>query len=427
MSNSKSRQSTRYSVTFPTLPTLKIVPQKVFLHQEEHQHDVLILQFSSTLPQWYKLLKTGVPLEFAWNQGSLSKSWVGYVSFVSKKTMGGQKQDMMEVHCIGSSFPLKERASKVFVNSSVPDAVREIVAAFGFNYIGEQHPLRFDQLTLAGHSYWEWINEQAKKIGYGVVVDGLNFIFRPLDKIIDYGVSNVPSFTMHTKVAPVNTAYAERTLDTFRILDGEHLDSVSHKRAYKQTAGIDPYTNISHFARKSPKDVGRNLRLKSADVLFQEYEQSHVVGNTASAEDVAAGAAHYSRLSIPAQVTAQGDPRTKVLHPVILTGTGNSTDGYWVAKKVKHMFSRNGNYQIEMVIATDGSEESKTSSLRNSPDTFAGVINLAEALKNGGPAITGNKNRAYKLITKTSVKNEYSQGWNRTPARWVYSAISKGR
>lgn len=427
MSNSKVRQGTRYQVVFPTLPTLKIVPMKAFLHQEEQKHDVLILQFSSTLPQWYKLLKTGVPIEFAWSQGFLKKSWIGYVSFVSKRTNGGQKNDMMEVHCLGSSFPLKERAAKVFVNSSIPDAVQDIVTAFGFKYVGEQHPLKFDQLTMAGHSYWEWINEQAKRIGYGVVVDGMTFMFRPLDKFIDYGVSNIPAFSMHTKVAPVNTAYSERTLDTFRVLDGEHLDSQKNRRTVKNVGGIDPYTKSTHFAQKSPKEVGKNIRSNLADVLFQEHDQSHIVSSISAAQGISSGSAHYSRLSIPAEVTGQGDPRTKILHPVILMGTGTTTDGYWITKKVKHMFSRNGNYQVEMLVATDGSNQSKQTSVRNSPDVYTGVVNLAEALKNGGAPIMSYQNRAYKLMKKTSVKNEFSQGWNRTPARWVYTPVSKGR
>jgi tRNA A37 threonylcarbamoyltransferase TsaD len=36
----------------------------------------------------------------------------------------------MKIHCVGASYPLKQRATRVFYNSSVPEAVEVIAKEF---------------------------------------------------------------------------------------------------------------------------------------------------------------------------------------------------------------------------------------------------------------------------------------------------------
>lgn len=414
----KYRRGTSYTVELPTIPTLSAQPRRAEIHQKQYQHDVLILEFSQPADAWFSVVKTGVPIKFSWNQGSYSKTFFGYVSFLVRNA-SGQIENIMEVHCVGTTFVLKERATKVFTNTTIPAAVRSIVTNFGFNFIGEDDTLVFDQLTMAGHSYWEWIQEQAKRIGYGVMVDGMNFYFRPLDALIDQNITSTPVLSMSSTETPINTQILDRTLDSFKVLQGEHIEDANNLRAVKVTAGVDPVNGQVVSSSVSPNVIGSNLRATTSDVLFSEYRSEQVVHSNSAAISIASGAATLARLNMPAKIKCQGDPRITPFHPVMIQGTGPQTDGYWVAKEVKHMFARIGDYQIEMTAGTDGIGSNLVTANRQGTDTVVGMVNLDLAIANGTNMAASGKNLV-ALRFGSSNANMTNQGFNRTPTVWVY-------
>ena len=417
----KYRRGTTFSLTFPTLPSITILPRRVEIHQKPYHHDVLIMEFSNSSPMWFSLMKTGVPLQFNWSQETFQNSWVGYVSYISK-TVAGQISDVMEVHCVGSTFPLKERVSKVFVNMSVSTAVRNIATEFGFNFVGEDDGVVFDQLTIAGHSYWEWIQEQAKRIGYGVYVHNMDFCFRPIDKLIDQSINSVPVLEMTSTQLGINNQLMDRTLDEFKVLNGEYIEDITALRTSKVVSGVDPITGNKITSTASPASVGENVRETTSDVLFTEVRSDRVVSSKVSAQALSSGSAQLSRFNMPAFIKCQGDPRIHPYAPILIKNTGPLTDGYWIPKEVRHMFARLGDYQIELKAGVDGTGVSLKTAARQGTTSIAGVINLTEALQNGYSNATALKIKAYRLVSKHPVMKESDQGFNRTPALWSYLA-----
>ena len=413
----KYRRGTSYSIQLPTIPTLSVQPRRVEIHQKQYHHDVLIMEFSQPADLWFEVVNTGVPIKFTWSQGSITKTFYGYVSFLVRNA-AGQIENLMEVHCVGTTFVLKERATKVFTNTTIPAAVNSIVTSFGFKFIGEDDTRVFDQLTMAGHSYWEWIQEQAKRIGYGVLVDGMNFSFRPLDKLIDQGITSVPVLSISTAETPINTQVLDRTLDSIKILQGEHIEDANSLRAIKHTSGVDPITGKVVTSISSPNTVGSALRTNVSDVMFSEYRSEQVVHDISSAQSAAAGAATMARMNMPAKIKCQGDPRISPFNPVLVQGTGPQTDGYWIAKEVKHMFARIGDYQIEMTAGTDGTGNNLLTTVRQGTDTVVGMVNLNEAVKNGRN-ITASSSNQVSLKLGSSGVSMTNQGFRRTPATWV--------
>lgn len=418
----KYRRGTVYGLSFPTLPTIKLTPRRVEILQKQHRHDLLIMEFSNTSPKWFELMKTGVPFEFTWSQAGISNSFVGYVSYVSKN-VAGQIEDVMEVHCVGSTFPLKERANRVFSNTTIPMAVKKTVEEFGFNFIGEDNGVVFDQLTMAGHSYWEWIQEQAKRIGYGVSVHNMNFFFRPLDKLIDQSMTNAPVLELTSTEYGINNELFDRTLDWFKVLNGEYIEDSDALRATKTVGGVDPLTGSRLSSTKSPNAVGVNLRSDVNDVLFSEFRSDKVVNSRVTAEAVASGAAHRARFNMPAMIKCQGDPRIRPFAPVVVRGTGPLTDGYWIATEVRHMFARIGDYQIEMKAAADGTGLDQTTSIRQGTQSAVGVVNLEEAMKGDSPIVSALKQSKAVLQNKSHLVKESKQGFKRTPAKWSHPRV----
>jgi phage protein D len=415
----KYRKGTVYEVSLPTLPSLSLQPRRVELIQEQYTHDILKLEFTNTSPAWFELVKTGVPIKFYWSQENKNKTWFGYVSFISKN-VNTQIEDVMEVHCIGSTFPLKERLAKVFTNTSIPSAVKQIVTDMGFKYVGEEHPRIFEQLSVSGHSYWEWIQEQAKRIGYGVVVDGMVFCFRPLDKLINQGITSIPFLSIGNTSIQFNAQAVDRTLDWFKVLNGEYLEDASALRTVKGMSGIDPLTSELIYAEASPSSVGQALRETINDTIFYEPRSDQVIHDGNSAQNMADGAAALARFNMIAKAKCQGDPRIRPFYPVLIDGTGPLTDGYWIVKKVTHTFARIGDYQIEMTVQVDGTGVNNITAERQGTNTVVGMVNLSEVMGNGGANINSvDNNSAFLKITSPQFVVK-EQGFKRTPARWLY-------
>lgn len=412
----KYRKGTNTAVTFPTLPSLTVQPRRIDLYQKEYAHDVMVLEYPAESTLWFESLHTGLPIQFAWNQDTLSKSWIGYVSTVSKGN-SPQRMNSMTIVCVGSSFPLKARVAKVFTDSSIPEAVEKIVTEYGFNFIGDNSNQKFSQLTIAGLTYWEWIVEQAKRIGYGIIVDGMNFIFRPLDKLIDLGFSNAAILSIGDTTVPFNTQVLDRTLDRFTVISGDNIEDSVNYRTIKNVGGVDPITNAQYLSQASPAVTGTNLRDKTTDVLFSEYRTDRVVPGAAAAAVEAKGAAELARFNLPASVHGQGDPRIRPFSTAFISGTGNLTDGFWMVKEARHMFHKIGDYVIELKIATDGLGETVETSFRTRDPSNVGVIG-SDVLQNGGISSLYFNMDTVKLSSTDMIIKEGSQGFVKLPQQW---------
>jgi phage protein D len=411
----KFRRGTKFKLSFPTLPSLTVQPRRVDLVQKQYHHDILVAEFPTVSPLWFSVVKTGVPVEFNWTQNGLSKTWVGYVSFVSKE-MSVATQQLMMVHCISASFPLKEKKTEVFYNKTIPEVASSIANQFGLNFIGENHSRRFDQLTITGKSYWEWLHEQAKRIGYAMVCDNTDLIFRPIDKLIDYSTSNIPVLDYSFPVTPTNTQYIDRTLDSIKVLSGEHIEGGEFSRTVKHVSGVDPISGKVYSSSQSPDSVGTNLRETASDVLFNEFISNEVAHSPVEVGAVTDGHANMSRFNTPAKIMCQGDPRMRPYSAVYVSGTGDSTDGHWIIQEVTHTFHIIGDYEAEVLAVTDGTGNNKITPARRDGINYIGKINPQGFTNN--TVKTVHKPSIPKLTVKSPMLNQSTQGFKRTPAKW---------
>lgn len=413
----KFRKGTSFIVDFPTLPSLTVQPRRVDLIEGQRLHDILKIEYSADSPLWFKSVRTGVPVKFSWQQDTLGRAFIGYVSNISKID-APQRQTSMVVTCVGATYPLKERATRVFKNVTIPQAVQQIVEEFDFKFVTEEHPQVFDQLIIPGNSYWEWIQEQAKRIGYGVVVDRMNFIFKPLDRLIDMSFTNAPVLSMGNKTVPFNTQFLDRTLDYFKVISGDNVEDSYEYRAVKNVGGVDPFSGKPFVANQSPEDVGRNLRDNVSEVIFNEYRTERVVNDAGDAATVAASSAQLARFNIPARVECQGDPRIRPFGTVFITGTGSLTDGFWVVREAQHMFHKVGDYTMHLSLATDGLGETSRTGFRTRGVILSGTINLTEAIADSKSEIVQLDSGAAYLKLGVQTIQESEQGFKNNPALW---------
>jgi phage protein D len=415
-------------VSYPTAPSVQealIKPSAITLIQKQGHHDVAILEFSVENESALTVLKTNMPISFKWTKNGYSKEWVGYISSVSAEHSPTPRK-RMQIHCIGSAFSLKARKPRIFTNKTIPQVVEALVKEAGLAFNGDSHPRVFPQISIAGQSYWEWIREQAKRIGYAVHVDGTTVYFKRLDSMIDTFSKDTALLSYFANEFPTDVLLHDRTLDYFKFHNGEYIEG-SELRNNKSVGGVDPVTGKIISASKKASAAGKRSRKVVNETFFEEQRTDQVVHDTVSATTAAEGSAHNARFVTPAKVKCQGDARIRPYAPVYVNGISEQVDGHWIVLQATHYMTIGGEYQIEMDVATDGSGKNNPTATRSTDPHLIGTIDIAAALANGGTPVTTPGYTKSRLAIKTPVVSESQQGQNRSRAVWVNGPKPKRR
>ncbi|NBP03901.1 MAG: hypothetical protein EBU90_28150, partial [Proteobacteria bacterium] len=311
--------------------------------------------------------------------------------------------------------PLKERASKIWTNKTASEIAIEIANKFKLKPMVTPSSIRFTQQSLAGHSYWEKLTELAARIGYGIQVVGTELHFHPIDKMIDQFMTTIPVMAFKDPLQHPLSSYSAATLDVFEPKLGDYIESIDYTRTNPTVGGVDPMTGKAYTSKSSSNKVGKKIRSETRDPLFSSIETSIVVGSDAMAKSLSEARAQLGRLSIPAKGWGQGDPRIAPWRTIEVRGTGDTSDGFWIVKKVEHFFHIDGRYQVEFTCATDGTGKGKPSVSRPSS---AGTIPTRNVVTE---MATTNKRKptSTKLKGGSPMITQKSGGYKVTPRKWT--------
>lgn len=409
----KYRRGNKYKITFPTVPSLTISPGEVDLYQEKMSHDLLVMKFTRTSPLYASLLKTGTPVIFSWSQGARQSSWTGYVNYVSNQS-AGQQERVMKVVCVGASYLLKAKAGRIWRKKTVTDVARSIAKEFNLKFVGEPSKRSFDQISMTGQSYWQFLQTYAEKIGYMFTVQNTTMYMYPLEKFLNASTTDAPVLALEFPYYGANTKAYDRTLDSFTVLKGDYIESSETNYTTKSTSGVNPLTGklLSSSARPG---LGKSTRTSTPSPLFVEYSDEVVTNSSFSkktAEDLALGA----NFSFPASARGQGDPRLAPYKAVYILGTAAATDGYWAVSKVHHSFNQTGLYEVELALVTDGVGATTETPFRKAPGFNQGTINIDSIIL--GQLAEETSSVKTSLISKTPRIKESDQGFNSTISYW---------
>jgi phage protein D len=411
----KYRRNNLYKVVFPTLPSLTVAPNDVDLYQERGSHDILELSFSRSSSFWDTLLKTGTPVIFSWTQGTRQKSWTGYVSHVSSQNTA-QLIQTMKVVCIGASYVLKERASRAWKDKTIPEVASLIAKQFNLKFVSEPSTKRFQQLSMAGESYWTWLQEHAIKIGYVLYVENTTMHFRPLNKLLKASVSSAASFSLELPSTAANSLAYDRTLDSFVVEKGDYFDRAERPYTTRRTAGVHPLTGKKIGSVSSPRNNSPNTtRRNTSAPIFSDYSDE-VITSSSFSRVTANALTSATRFIIAAKARGQGDPRAAPNTAVYIQGTGADTDGYWAVKKVHHSMNITGIYEVSLDLLTDGIGQNTSSIFRKVKSLNDSIIDVDELVLD---ALRGSSGPGSSVLTqKIPALKESGQGFGNTNILW---------
>ena len=95
-------------------------------------------------------------------------------------------------------------------------------------------------------------------------------------------------------------------------------------------------------------------------------------------------------------------------------GTGDTSDGFWVVKKVEHFIHVDGRYQSDFTVLSDGVGQNKPNVFR--PSNSGGVP--TRNIKNDLLTATKKKPTSTKLSGAAAMITQASGGYKVTPRKW---------
>jgi phage protein D len=409
----QNRFGSKFEVTMPDFPTLKIQPKFIRIHQKRGHHDVVELFYERFSPFLMSGLKTGVPVKISWQNDKAKGKFFGYTSDASHVSEQTIKRGV-KVTCVSSSFVLKEKKSKVWKNKTSSEIIFDICKSFKLKAVVTPTTIKYTQQSLAGITYWEKIRELADREGYGFHVTETELHFHPIDTMIDKFMTVTPVMSFIDPFLNVSSEFEGQTLDSFTPIIGDFVQGEGHNRTNKTVSGVDPVTGKPLTHKAMPNKSGKQLRKNTKEALFESQETSVVVGSQQMAKAMASGKASLSRLSIPATGVGQGDPRISPWRSIEVRGVDEVSNGYWVVDSVMHFIHIDGRYQCEFSCVTDGTGSNKPSNTRPSKAGSSPVRNIAADI-----AGTQKKPTVTKLSATSPMIKQSSVGFKVTPRKWV--------
>lgn len=414
----QARLNTSFEVLYPEFPTFKLTPMNMTLIQEERSHDVLVIKYQ-LFGEWYnKALKTGTPVKVTWQNSRKAKgSFFGHVMSVKRKKAPQLDQEL-EVRCVASSFPLKNTASNIWTNKTVPEVVKDIAKKTGMKAVTSPNLMRYSQLSQFGTSYWQFLQELAYKIGFACYVQNSTIYFLDLDTVLKKKAGSLPllSFSSDGVEAfmPQFHAPIEKTLDYFEPLMGDYIeDDDQPTRARKHITAVDPITGKSYDSERSPKQ-GRATRKNSAQVVFDDNTSFDVANSKMAADTLTSAKSARARFHIPAKFEAQGDPRIRPYGFVQVTGVDSTNDGVWMVRNVTHVISRRGHYTCFGIVVSEGRGQTELTDVRYKNGLAIPTLNLTDY--NDGDSLS--LSQAPALTKPSFAYNEQDSGYETSPRTW---------
>jgi phage protein D len=410
----KDRFSSSYVVTYPDFPSFDVNPQNIQIFQEMGTHDIVELTYPRFGSFYIRALKTGTPIQIRFNTENYSGQWLGYVSDVKKNTNPSLAQPVV-VRCVSTSMALKEGGSKIWTNKTATDIVTELSKKHKLKPIVTPHKTIFTQQSLSGHTAWEKVQELATRIGYSAHVIDTELHFHPLDVMLDKFMTVMPILSYIDDSMPPYSKVKDQTLDVFRATLGDYSEVQESRKKVKKVYGIDPLSGQFYSASSSANTVGKNLKEKVQEPLFEEVLSGAMSGSKEMAQVIADAHAQFSRFVHSANGSGQGDPRIAPYRTAEVKGVGEDIDGFWVIKKATHFLTFDGRYQVDFECMNDGRGANKSSVTRPSAAGTVPVRNLAQELATGAPSTPTYS----KISAPTTLVNQTNSGFKVTPRRWV--------
>jgi hypothetical protein len=129
--------------------------------ENSHEAAVITTQLSKSKISSY----INKRIQFTYGSKRSSKVFYGYVITVNVN-QEYQQDAMVDILCLGPSWPMQSGTPKFFVSRTAPDVFADIVAKHNLGCQTYTHPYNWPALAQTTESDWEFIQTLATRVGY---------------------------------------------------------------------------------------------------------------------------------------------------------------------------------------------------------------------------------------------------------------------
>lgn len=323
-------------VEFPSMESDQVPILTARIIQAPGAHDIMYLTTST--PGRALPLLGGAPVTATWTDNKTRQSFYGYVYRVDQDY--STKTRVTTVICVGSSYPMMNRSTRVWSSVRASDVVREIAWRHGLSSDVEDHPRVFTMIAQAGRSDWQLLNWLAAQTGYVLRMEGTMLVFRSRQSMAAHWRPQALHLSLGALAGDSPSSFVPKT--------GRFNPELGASSAIRESHGIDP-VNGTVVSSENPTVPLR----ETADPLFSAPLVDAVVHSETEAISAAVAAQEANRFVRLADIRVAGNAHLAPERMVYLTEVPDEFTGYWTVRQIEHRLG-SGKYSCTAQLGTDG-------------------------------------------------------------------------
>lgn len=341
-------QKNSFTVEFPLSKIQsRLRIKNIEVIQKQNSHDICVISIRGRIPGADKLLGTGAPVIVRWASKSGKNTFHGYVYYVRPDNETASTST--RVVCVGTSYPLMNRAQNVWTDVTASEVVRQIARLHGMNANVDEHKRVYPQVTQSGESYWQVLLKLASETGYVLRVENSTIIFKKRESVHKFYRPIAPLLRYVDNKGP--NMRVRGNLYQFSPQVGEFTPDSGAARAIRSIQGVDGTTG-KVIGLKGPQTT-RKFRSDRTPV-FNSPEVSRVIKNLTDVSTLLDAHEEKNRFAYRAGAVALGNAYYAPERVVSVRGIEEPYSGYWTILEVRHRIKDARHYTVDMVLGTDG-------------------------------------------------------------------------
>lgn len=179
--------------------------QQVKLELSENKHDLARIFMAGIPPQAITDYE-GAAVSISWYQGAAGHEFRGYINHIdpefqnSAGTVNNSPFQLSHIYCVGATFDMHGKRSRLWENPSLYDVVKNISDRYQYSFSVPVDSFRFPRLVQNEESDWAFLVRVCDSLGYVVTGHGTHLHIFDRYKAIGRGIS------LHLLTMPMSTA-----------------------------------------------------------------------------------------------------------------------------------------------------------------------------------------------------------------------------
>jgi phage protein D len=366
---SSSPISPKVDIVINDVPTRTMSIVQVELDLCENKHDLLRLKIAG-IPSQLITDYIDKPVYCYWEFGINLHEFCGYIASIEPSfknyegTVNGSPFQLVEVLCVGSSYGMRSKKTKLWENCSIQKVATELADKYKFSVSTIREKFEYPRIVQSEESDWEFLNKVAGMYGLCVSLHGTHLhVWNPMRSLgrqtSYHELKNIKARNGDTSILPATILSMKGVFGDSIRPKTNHSVSVTALDDQGLTYTSNDFNETTGFGKQIDFNITDNVSVNATSVAMAE---TLVSANNRGINILNADLA----LTGTAGVLPGG--------LVNITNFESTFDGLWYVKGVKHTLTRSEFFTHVLVSKKDTNDEYPTFQAMSTPPEPPGPV-----------------------------------------------------